>query len=310
MSTEDVSPRFADLDLWPADEVVQAMLEGQLAAAAAVQSQARPIARAAEDAAGRLSDPSGRLIYVGAGTSGRLAVMDGVELGPTFDWSEDRVAYLLAGGRDALLSGIEGAEDDASAGEAEMRGLAPTPSDVVIGIAASGRTSYTVAAVRTAAAAGALTIGFASNAGTPLLQGVDHPILLDSGAEIVAGSTRMKAGTAQKIALNSFSTAVMVRLGRVHAGLMINMRLTNRKLRSRALQMICDLTHVGNSVAEEALERAGGDIKLAVLIALGETPEQGAASLQAVGGKLRAAIEQSTSSERPGHNPTKGQTKR
>lgn len=310
MSTEDVSPRFADLDLWPADEVVQAMLEGQLAAAAAVQSQARPIARAAEDAAGRLSDPSGRLIYVGAGTSGRLAVMDGVELGPTFDWSEDRVAYLLAGGRDALLSGIEGAEDDASAGEAEMRGLAPTPSDVVIGIAASGRTSYTVAAVRTAAAAGALTIGFASNAGTPLLQGVGHPILLDSGAEIVAGSTRMKAGTAQKIALNSFSTAVMVRLGRVHAGLMINMRLTNRKLRSRALQMICDLTHVGNSVAEEALERAGGDIKLAVLIALGETPEQGAASLQAVGGKLRAAIEQSTSSERPGHNPTKGQTKR
>lgn len=310
MSTEDVSPRFADLDLWPADEVVQAMLEGQLAAAAAVQSQARPIARAAEDAASRLSDPSGRLIYVGAGTSGRLAVMDGVELGPTFDWGEERVAYLLAGGRDALLSGIEGAEDDASAGEAEMRGLAPTPSDVVIGIAASGRTSYTVAAVRTAAAAGALTIGFASNAGTPLLQGVDHPILLDSGAEIVAGSTRMKAGTAQKIALNSFSTAVMVRLGRVHAGLMINMRLTNRKLRSRALQMICDLTHVGNSVAEEALERAGGDIKLAVLIALGETPEQGAASLQAVGGKLRAAIEQPTSSERRGHSPTNGQTKR
>jgi N-acetylmuramic acid 6-phosphate etherase len=297
LSTEDVSSRFADLDLWPTDEVVQAMLEGQLAAAAAVQSQARPIAKAAEDAAGRLNDPDGRLIYVGAGTSGRLAVMDGVELAPTFDWSEERVAYLIAGGRDALLCGIEGAEDGASAGEAEMLGLAPRPSDVVVGVAASGRTPYTVAALRTAAAAGALTIGFASNDGTPLLQGIDHPIFLDSGAEIVAGSTRMKAGTAQKIALNSFSTAVMVRLGRVHAGLMINMRLTNQKLENRALQMICALAHVGKSIAEEALERAEGNIKLAVLIALGKTPEQGAACLHAVGGNLRVAIEQSISSE-------------
>jgi N-acetylmuramic acid 6-phosphate etherase len=176
-----------------------------------------------------------------------------------------------------------------------MRGLAPTPSDVVVGVAASGRTSYTVAAVRTAEAAGALTIGFASNAGTPLLQSVAHPILLDTGAEIVAGSTRMKAGTAQKIALNTFSTAVMVRLGRVYAGLMINMRLTNRKLKSRAVEMICEITHGGKSIAEDALERAGGDIKLAVLIALGETAEQGAASLQAVGGNLRAAIERSRS---------------
>jgi N-acetylmuramic acid 6-phosphate etherase len=306
LSTEDVSSRFADLDLWSTHEVVQAMLEGQLAAAAVVQSQARLIAKAAEDAAGRLNDPNGRIIYVGAGTSGRIAVMDGVELGPTFDWAEGRVAYLLAGGPDALLSGIEGAEDDVSAGEAEMRGLAPTPNDVVVGVAASGRTSYTVAAVRTAEAAGALTIGFASNAGTPLLQGVDHPILLDTGAEIVAGSTRMKAGTAQKIALNSFSTSLMVRLGRVHAGLMINMRLTNRKLQGRALQMICDVAQVRKSIAEEALERAGGDIKLAVLIALGETPEQGAASLKAVGGKLRAAIEQWTSNMRRGHSSTNG----
>lgn len=270
------------------------MLEGQLAAAAAVQSQARLIARAAEEAAGRLSEPAGRLIYVGAGTSGRIAVMDGVELGPTFAWGEERLAYLLAGGKDALLSGIEGAEDNAAAGETEMEGLSPTPADVAVGVAASGRTSYTVAAVRAARAAGALTIGFASNAGTPLLQGVDHPILLDTGAEIVAGSTRMKAGTAQKIALNSFSTAVMVLLGRVHGGLMVNMSLTNRKLRSRAVQMVGEIAHVGMPVAEEALERAAGDIKLAVLVAMGETPERAAASLQAVGGKLRAAIEQST----------------
>lgn len=295
MSTEDVSPRFADLDLWPTHEIVRAMLEGQLAAAAAVQPQVELIAKAAEDAAARLNDPDGRLIYVGAGTSGRIAAIDGVELGPTFDWGAGRVAYLLAGGPDALLSAIEGAEDDASAGEAEMRGLAPTSSDVVVGVAASGGTPYTVAAVRTAEAAGALTIGFASNAGTPLLQSVAHPILLDTGAEIVAGSTRMKAGTAQKIALNTFSTAVMVRLGRVHAGLMIDMRLTNRKLRSRALEMICKAARVEKPIAENALERAGGDIKLAVLIALGETPEQGAASLQAAGGNLRSAIERAKS---------------
>jgi N-acetylmuramic acid 6-phosphate etherase len=297
MPTEDVSPRFADIDRWSTHEAVQAMLEGQLAAAAAVQTQAELIADASEAAAARLKGPNGRLIYVGAGTSGRIAAMDGVELSPTFDWGGERLAYLLAGGRGALLSSIEGAEDDASAGEAEMRGLAPTSSDVVVGVAASGRTPYTVAAIRTAEAAGALTIGFANNAGTPLLQAVAHPILLDTGAEIVAGSTRMKAGTAQKIALNTFSTAVMVRLGRVYAGFMINMRLTNRKLQGRALEMICAVARVEKSIAEDALERAGGDIKLAALIASGETPEQGAVSLQAVGGDLRAAIQRSKSDQ-------------
>jgi N-acetylmuramic acid 6-phosphate etherase len=295
LSTEDASARFAELDLWPTHEAVRAMLEGQLAAAAAVQSQAEAIARAAEEAAARLNGPNGRLIYVGAGTSGRIAAIDGVELGPTFDWGGERVATLLAGGRDALLSSVEGAEDDAAAGEAEMRALGPTSSDVAIGVAASGRTPYTVAALRTAETAGALTIGFANNAGTPLLEAVAHPILLDTGAEIVAGSTRMKAGTAQKIALNTFSTAVMLRLKRVHAGLMVCMRLSNRKLQGRAVEMVRAVAQVERSIAEEALERAGGDIKLAALIALGETPEQGAASLQAVGGDLRAAIERSRS---------------
>ncbi len=296
MSTEDVSPRFADLDLWPTHDIVQAMLEGQLAAAAAVQSQAERIARAAEEAAARLRAPNGRLIYVGAGTSGRVAAMDGVELGPTFDWGGAQVAYLLAGGREALLSSVEGAEDDAAAGAAEMQGLAPTASDVAVCVAASGRTPYTIAAARAAGDAGALTVGFANNAGSPLLQAVAHPILLDTGAEIVAGSTRMKAGTAQKIALNTFSTAVMVRLGRVYGGFMISMRLANRKLQGRALGMIGAVAHVEEAVARDALERAGGDIKLAVLIALGATPEQGEASLRAVGGDLRAAIERSNSS--------------
>src|SRR5688572_17747865 len=236
------------------------MVEDQLAAVAAVQSQAARIAEAAEEAAQRLSGPEGRIIYVGAGTSGRIAVQDGVELGPTFDW--DRVAYVLAGGWDALRSSVEGAEDDTEAAEAAMHVVAPTSCDVVVGVAASGRTASTLAAVRTAAATGALTVGLANNAATPLLEAVDHPILLDTGAEAVAGSTRMKAGTAQKIALNLFSTAVMLRLGRVHAGLMINMRLSNRKLRDRAVKMISRAAGVEDSVAAGALEKAGSDIKL------------------------------------------------
>ncbi|HEY2775605.1 MAG TPA: N-acetylmuramic acid 6-phosphate etherase [Candidatus Binatia bacterium] len=296
MPTEDISARFADLDLWTTHDAVQAMLEDQLAAVAAVQSQSSTIAEAAEDAAERLSGSQGRLIYVGAGTSGRIAVQDGVELGPTYDW--DRVAYLLAGGPDALRSSVEGAEDDMAAAEAATHALAPTSWDVVVGVAASGRTAYTLAAVRTAAATGALTVGLASNAGTPLLEAVDHPILLDTGAEVIAGSTRMKAGTAQKIALNLFSTAVMLRLGRVHMGLMINMRLSSRKLRDRAVKMVSHAAAVEDSVAASALEQAGSDIKLAVLIALGRSPQQGATLLRAVGGNLRNAIEQEKSERR------------
>jgi N-acetylmuramic acid 6-phosphate etherase len=291
LSTEEISARYGDFDLWPTDEAVGAMLEEQLAAAAAVQLQAAAIARAAEAAAARLSDPAGRLIYVGAGTSGRLAVQDGVELGPTYGWGSERVAFLLAGGMDALLTSVEGAEDDAAAGEAEMRSLAPTASDVVLGVAASGRTPYTLAAVRSAA--GALTIGIAGNAGTPLLQAAAHPILLDTGAEVVAGSTRMKAGTAQKIALNAFSTALMLRLGRIYKGFMVDMLVSNRKLRGRAIEMIGTLAGTPEAVAEKALDAAEGNIKLAVLIALGATREQGMARLAAAGGNLRMAIEAS-----------------
>ena len=154
-----------------------------------------------------------------------------------YDWDGDAAGLCRRRrhGR-ACCPSIEGAEDDEAAGEDAIRRAAPTPGDVVIGVAASGRTPYTVAAVRAAAATGALTVGLANNAGTPLLEAAAHPIFLDTGAEIVAGSTRMKAGTAQKIALNLFSTAVMLRLGRVHNGLMVNMRVSNQKLRARAAE--------------------------------------------------------------------------
>jgi N-acetylmuramic acid 6-phosphate etherase len=290
LSTEKISPRFDDLDLWPTREAVLAMAEGQISAAAAVQARAGEIAEAADAAAARLRDGRGRLIYVGAGTSGRIAVQDGVELVPTFNWDPQRLVYALAGGTDALLASVEGAEDDAAAGEDVIRRADAQPADVAIAVAASGRTPYTVAALRTAAAAGALTIGIANNGDTPLLEAAAHPLLLDTGAEIVAGSTRMKAGTAQKIALNLLSTAVMLRLGHVYKGLMVDMRASNQKLRLRAADMVCRISGVEPAVAEAALDRAGGDIKAAALIALGAQPEQAAAALREAGGDLRSAL--------------------
>jgi len=290
LTTERISPRFAELDLWPTADAVQAMMEGQLAAAAAVQARAGEIAAAADEAAERLRDERGRLIYAGAGTSGRLAVLDGVELGPTFDWAEERLVFALAGGDAAVTTSVEGAEDDAEAGANAVREASPGPADVVIGVAASGRTPYTVAALRAGAEAGALTIGIAGNPDTPLLAAAAHPILLATGPEVVAGSTRMKAGTAQKIALNLLSTAVMLRLGRVHAGLMVSMRLSNEKLRGRAAEMVARIGGSEREAAEAALQSAGGDVRLASLI-LGGLDRKGAEeALRRSGGNLRAAL--------------------
>jgi len=290
VSTEGISSHYADLDQWPTRDAVAAMIDDQGAAAAAVQAQAGAIAAAADAAAERLRDGESRLIYIGAGTSGRLAVLDGVELGPTFSWSGDRLVFCLAGGSGALLTSVEGAEDDRQAGEAAIRSARARPADVAIGVAASGRTPYTVAALRAAAAAGALTVGMANNEGTPLLAAAAHPIHLDTGPEIVAGSTRMKAGTAQKIALNAFSTGVMLRLGRLYGGLMVDMRVSNAKLRERAIAMVCQISGVARPLAAAALDREGGSIKLAVLTALGAGPDDAAALLKEADGNLRQAI--------------------
>jgi N-acetylmuramic acid 6-phosphate etherase len=290
-TTEESSARYADLDLWPTGKAVAAMADEQAAAAAVVRGQTAAIAAAADAAAAALARGEGRLVHVGAGTSGRIAVQDGVELGPTYGWPESRWAFALAGGADALLRSVEGAEDDAAGGEEAMRRLGVAAGDVVIGVAASGRTPFTVAAVGAAAAAGALTVGIASNAGTPLLAAAAHPILLETGAEVVAGSTRMKAGTAQKVALNLLSTAIMLRLGRIHGGLMVSMRATNRKLRARAAKMVGEISGVAPPEAEAALERAGGNIKRAVLIARGLDATAAEGVLDAAGDNLRLALE-------------------
>jgi N-acetylmuramic acid 6-phosphate etherase len=271
MSTEIIDPRYIDVDQWPTETAMEAMVEGQLAAVAAVKGQIAAIARAADAAAQRLGR-IGRLVYVGAGTSGRIAVQDGVELFPTYNWPQERLVFLMAGGLGALTESAEGAEDDVVAGGQEIADAQVGPNDVVIGVAASGRTPYTIAAIEAARTAGALTIGISNNPNARLLDAAEHGLVIDTGAEIVAGSTRMKAGTAQKVILNMVSTAIMLRRGLVHQGRMVNMRVSNDKLLNRAREMVREIAHVDGAEAARALDAAGHEIKPAVLVALGASP--------------------------------------
>jgi N-acetylmuramic acid 6-phosphate etherase len=268
MTTERRSTRYEDLDSWPSLDVLAALYEGQLSAVAAVRVALPAISSAAEAAVERLRG-GGRLVYVGAGTSGRIGVQDGAELPPTFNWPDERVVHLMAGGEGALLRAVENAEDWVADGRARIREAQVGPSDVVVGVAASGATPFTVAALQEATALGAQTIGVSNNAGAPLLTVCSHPILVETGEEVVAGSTRMKAGTAQKIVLNLFSTLVMIRLGRVYRGLMVHMRATNAKLRRRAEIMVAQITGCSQADAVDALAQADGDVKTAALIAFG-----------------------------------------
>lgn len=289
MNTEIIDPRYIDLASWPTEIAVEAMLEGQLAAVAAIKAQIPAIANAADAAAVRLGE-TGRLVYVGAGTSGRVAVQDGVELYPTYSWPRERVLFLMAGGLAALTESAEGAEDDEAAARHAVAEARIGASDVVIGVAASGRTPYTVAAIVAARAAGALTVGLANNPDSPLAGAAEHGITVRTGAEIVAGSTRMKAGTAQKAVLNMLSTATMLRLGRVHRGLMVNMRVSNEKLLHRGREMVRDIAGVDMAAAADALDVADREIKPAVLIALGATDAQARQALAQAGGDLSRAI--------------------
>jgi N-acetylmuramic acid 6-phosphate etherase len=291
MITENSSARFLDLDAWPTEDAVQAMYEGQLAAMAAVRPALAAIALAADAASLTLqADGTGRLIFVGAGTSGRVAIQDGAELPPTFNWPPARLVYVMAGGMAALVNSVEGAEDDAVDAVQQMDRIGVNPADVVIGLAASGMTPFTVAALRQATTLGAVTIGIANNPDTPLLEVVHFPILLETGVEVVAGSTRMKAGTSQKVALNLLSTAIMIRLGRIYRGMMVHMRPTNIKLRRRAELMVARIADCDRGAAANALKQADGDIKLAAMIAMGVDPAIAEDLLARHSGNLRAAL--------------------
>jgi N-acetylmuramic acid 6-phosphate etherase len=291
MFTEQISPRYRELDGWSTAEVLAAMHEGQLAAASAVGAALESIAAAVEDAVPALRQ-GGRIVYVGAGSSARIAVQDGAELVPTYDWPSERLVFAIAGGLETLARSAEDAEDSAEAGARAMREAQIGRHDVVIGVAASGTTPYTIAALRAAGDAGAVTIAVANNPGAPLLAAARHAILVNTGSEVIAGSTRMKAGTAQKIVLNLFSTAVMVRLGRVYRGLMVHVRARNAKLRRRAEAIVGRIVGCPPAEAERLVRLADGDVKVAVLIGLGLAPREAEGVLARHGGDLRAAISQ------------------
>jgi len=299
VATEEVDPRFADLDGWPLISAMEAMWEGQLAAVAAI-GQALPAITAATEAASTALGDRGRIVYVGAGTSGRVAVQDGAELMPTFAWPKERVRFIVAGGDSAFVTSIEGAEDDIDDAVGQVNAARLAPQDVVIAVAASGTTPFTGAALSRAKASGAVTIGVANNPGTPLLSSAKFPVLIETGRELIAGSTRMKAGTAQKIVLNLISSGIMLRLGRVYRGMMVNMPPTNAKLKRRAETIVAQIARCDPSQAARSLEQAQGDIKRAVLLVLGIDKTAAEAILKRYDGNLRRALAE-LSSDRDRH---------
>ncbi|SMB79830.1 N-acetylmuramic acid 6-phosphate etherase [Deinococcus hopiensis] len=288
--TEGVHPDHTELDRLDASALVQAFVEDQLGAVEAVRAAGGAIAEAVDAALPRLAR-GGRLVYVGAGTSGRLGVLDATELTPTFSWPPERAVGLIAGGDRAIRQAVEGAEDNADAGAADIRGAEVGSDDVLIAIAASGTTPYVLGAVKAARERGALTVGVANNPGTPLLAAADCAVLLDTGPEVISGSTRLKAGTAQKIALNTLSSALMVQLGKVYGNLMVDVQSSNVKLEERAVRLTCHATGASEAQARQALAEAGGHVKTAlVMLRLGVGAGEAQARLQAAGGHSRAAL--------------------
>jgi N-acetylmuramic acid 6-phosphate etherase len=289
--TESLASAHPELDSYDALLLVHALAADHHGAVDAVLGAAPAIARAVEDALPRLAR-GGRLIYAGAGTSGRLALLDAVELGPTFSWPSERRLACMAGGAAAFYNAIENAEDNSEAGESDLRALSIGADDIAILVAASGRTPYALGALAQARRAGALTVGLANNAGTPLLRDADIGICLLTGPEVVAGSTRLKAGTAQKIALNTLSTALMVRLRKTHGHLMVDLQVTNAKLRERAVVLVSTLVGCDPATARHALGGCEWRVKPAVLmLRRGLGPDAAQALLDACGGWLRQALD-------------------
>ena len=286
MATEEVDPRFADLDAWSLASAMEAMWEGQLAAVAAI-GRALPAITAATNAAREALGDRGRLIYVGAGTSGRVAVQDGAELTPTFAWPQERLHFIIAGGESAFVASVEGAEDDVLDAVKQIDAARLSQNDVVIAVSASGTTPFTEAALREAGAYRAVTIGVANNPGTALLASAKYPVLVETGRELIAGSTRMKAGTAQKVVLNLISTGIMLGLGSVYRGMMVNMQPTNAKLKRRAETMVGRIAGCDETQAARALDQAVGDIKTAALLVLGYDQAEAESILASHKGNLR-----------------------
>jgi N-acetylmuramic acid 6-phosphate etherase len=290
LNTETPQREHAELDLYDTPRLLATLAGDHQAAVAAVQAALPELARAVDAALPRLQ-AGGRLVYVGAGTSGRLGVLDGAELTPTFTWPAGRTVGLIAGGPGAMFKAVEGAEDDDALGARDIAQAAVNANDVVLLIAASGHTPYVLGALHAARAAGALTIALANNPRSPITQAAEIGITLDTGPEVISGSTRLKAGTAQKIALNSLSSALMVRLHKVYGNLMVDVVPSNAKLRRRAVRLVMQAAGADEAQAAQALDESGWRVKVAVVaIRNGSSAAAAEARLNAVHGSLRAAL--------------------
>lgn len=291
LQTERVDPRYSHIDQASVAQLATLMNDADATVPLAVRDALPAIVPAIEAVAERL-ERGGRLIYVGAGTAGRMGVLDASECPPTFGTPPGLVLGVIAGGPAAIHTAQEGAEDDAVAGARMVAEIGVTAADALVGIAASGRTPYVIGALRAARARGAATISLACNAGAAISREAELPIEVLVGPEVLAGSTRLKAGTAQKLVLNMISTIAMVRIGKTWGNLMVDLRATNAKLRERAIRIVQAVTDADRPTAETALQRVDWEVKPAVLlIGLGLEPAEARARL-ARNGRLRVAMEE------------------
>lgn len=290
LNTETPNADHEGLDLYAPLDLVNAFVDDQAIAVRAVRAATAELAAAVEAAVPRL-EKGGRLVYVGAGTSGRLGLLDSVELPPTFSWPKERAIALLAGGQSALYEAVEGAEDDRDQGARDVEAAKVGSSDVVILVAASGGTPYVLGALEGARRAGALTIGIANNPDAPVAREAEVGITLDTGSEIISGSTRLKAGTSQKIALNTLSSAIMVRLHKVYKNLMVDVKPTNAKLIRRTVALTIRATGTDEATARRTLEACRFHVKVAIVaIARGVDVASATAELASANGSVRVAL--------------------
>ncbi|MEV6114989.1 N-acetylmuramic acid 6-phosphate etherase [Streptomyces sp. NPDC052109] len=290
LTTEAFRPELADVDRLPTLEIARLMNTEDAGVPAAVGAQLPRIAAAIDAVAARMAR-GGRLIYAGAGTAGRLGVLDASECPPTFNTDPAQVVGLIAGGPEAMVTSVEGAEDSPELARRDLDALKLTAEDTVVGVSASGRTPYAIGAVEHARALGALTIGLACNEHSALAAAAEHGIEVVVGPELIAGSTRLKAGTAQKLVLNMLSTITMIRLGKTYGNLMVDVRASNDKLRARSRRIVALATGVGDDEIERALTESGGEVKNAILALLaGVDGPTAARLLEESGGHLRAAL--------------------
>ena len=290
LRTEQVDAKFALLDVMSISELLQVMNESDAEVPRAVALVLPTVEKVIEAIVDRMMQ-GGRLIYMGAGTSGRLGVLDAAECGPTFSVSPDQVMAFIAGGDAALRIPVEGAEDSPDAGIADLQSVKISSLDVVVGIAASGRTPYVIGGLKYAQSVGALSISLSCNPNSAISAGVDFAIEVDSGPELLAGSTRLKSGTAQKLVLNMISTVTMIRLGKTFGNLMVDLQITNQKLQDRALRIIENATGAPRAEAATALEASGQVVKVAILMILLHTDADKARErLQASANRIRQAL--------------------